>query len=43
MKAVLDSLKKAQVTFTVFDDVSIEPTDQRYNNYTFFRGNYKLN
>ena len=29
MKAVLESLDKAKVNFTVFDDVRVEPTDAR--------------
>ena len=30
MKAVLDSLHKSNIKYTVFDDVRVEPTDQRY-------------
>ena len=30
MKVVLDSLHKSNINYTVFDDVRVEPTDQRY-------------
>jgi hydroxyacid-oxoacid transhydrogenase len=29
VKAAVESLQKAKVTFTIFDNVSIEPTDER--------------
>ena len=33
MKVVLDSLHKSNIKYTVFDDVRVEPTDQRYLGY----------
>lgn len=30
MKAVLDSLTKNGITFKIYDNVRVEPTDQRY-------------
>ena len=35
MKAVLDSLHKSNVNYMVYDDVRIEPTNERYIHFTF--------
>ena len=34
MKVVLESLHKSNVNYMVFDDVRVEPTDERYIHFT---------